>query len=64
MVEERWVPSGDYPAMGAGEFFVAAWGPDTQTSPKPTMIRITVVLDDPDGRIGAGQSFEYVLKLQ
>jgi prepilin-type N-terminal cleavage/methylation domain-containing protein len=61
---ERVVPSSSYPTMPPDNYFLAAWGPDTQNGPKPTMIRITTVLDDADGRIGAGQSFEYVLKLQ
>jgi type II secretory pathway pseudopilin PulG len=65
---ERWgtaPPAGnDYTKMGPDDYFIAAWGPDTQNSPKPTMLRITVVLDDPDGRMGAGQSYEYILKLQ
>jgi len=46
--------------------YAAAWGPGelSPTSPlKPTMIRITIVIDDPTGRMSEGQTYEYVFKL-
>ncbi|WP_428937571.1 PulJ/GspJ family protein [Fontivita pretiosa] len=42
--------------------YTCAWGPRDRI--KPSMIRITIVLDDPNGRLGEGQTFEYVFKLQ
>lgn len=54
--------------------YLVAWGPDSDSwfntqipTPRPTMIRVTYTLDDPsaaDARIGAGQTFEYVFKVQ
>jgi len=42
--------------------YTCAWGPNDRI--KPSMIRITIVLDDPNGRLGEGQTFEYVFRLQ
>lgn len=58
------VPS-DYMASTGGMLanaeYICAWGPNDK---KPAMIRITLVLDDPLGRIQAeGQIFEYVFTL-
>lgn len=38
------------------------WGPDTANFPRPKMLRITMVVDDPLNRTPA-RSFEYVFKL-
>jgi prepilin-type N-terminal cleavage/methylation domain-containing protein len=43
--------------------YIAAWGPDTADQPRPKMIRIVVTIDDPDGRIAEGQTFEYVYRV-
>lgn len=46
--------------------YCAAWSPD-QLSPgslmRPKMLRVTVVVDDPAGRMGEGQTYEYIFKL-
>jgi hypothetical protein len=53
--------------------YVTFWSPDSNDRlqgavrlpvGKPTMLRITIVLDDPASRIGEGQTFEYVVKVQ
>ena len=36
------------------------WGP---TDPKPKMIRILMTIDDPNGKLTDGQTFEYVFTL-
>jgi prepilin-type N-terminal cleavage/methylation domain-containing protein len=43
--------------------YVVAWGPDTADQPRPKMIRIVITIDDPDGRIAEGQTFEYVYRV-
>lgn len=43
--------------------YTAAWGPNT-TLPFPKMIRITIAIDDPNGRLGDEQYFEYVFDVQ
>jgi type II secretory pathway pseudopilin PulG len=49
------------PAAGAsGSQYVCAWGPN---DPKPKMIRITMTIDDPGGRLGEGQTYEYIYTL-
>jgi hypothetical protein len=52
-------------APGAGteadEYYTCAWGPNDTNRPK--LIRLIVVLDDPGGRMGDGQRFEYVFNL-
>jgi hypothetical protein len=49
------------PASGAsGAQYVCAWGP---SDPKPKMIRITMTIDDPGGRLGDGQTYEYIYTL-
>jgi Tfp pilus assembly protein PilV len=40
--------------------YICAWGPN---DPKPRMIRITMTVDDPGGRLGDGQTFEYIYTL-
>jgi prepilin-type N-terminal cleavage/methylation domain-containing protein len=47
--------------MQSGEYYTCAFGPDDR---KPAMIRITMVLDDPNARLADGQTFEFVFKLQ
>jgi prepilin-type N-terminal cleavage/methylation domain-containing protein len=49
--------------MQDNERYVVAW--DTSNSDNmPKMIRITFTLDDPNGRISEGQTFEYIIDLQ
>lgn len=45
--------------------YLCAWGPDTEARnvPLPKMVRVTLKLDDPRGRMMAGQSYEYVVTL-
>jgi hypothetical protein len=43
------------------EYYLCAWGPN---DPKPAMFRITIVLEDPNGRLSQGQTFEFVFKVQ
>ena len=49
--------------MLADDKYVVAWGPDTVDQPRPKMVRIIVTIDDPDGRIAEGQTFEYVFRV-
>ena len=48
--------------MGVNQEYRCAWGPN---DPKPKMIRIIMVVDDPSGRLQSrdGQSFEFVFEL-
>ncbi|MBV8782513.1 MAG: prepilin-type N-terminal cleavage/methylation domain-containing protein [Phycisphaerae bacterium] len=41
--------------------YTCAFGP---SDPKPRMIRITMTIDDPGGRLGDGQTYQYVFTLQ
>lgn len=46
--------------------YYAAWGPSDLRKgslTKPKMIRITMTVDDPNGRLTEGQTFEYVIDL-
>jgi prepilin-type N-terminal cleavage/methylation domain-containing protein len=46
--------------------YVAAWGPSELARGskwKPTMLRITIVIDDPSGRMSDGQTYQYVFNL-
>lgn len=45
--------------------YLCAWGPDTAAAglPLPKMLRITMALDDPQGRLASGPTFEYVIQL-
>jgi hypothetical protein len=44
--------------------YLCAWGPDTVDCPPPRMLRLTLTLDDPRGRLPAdGRTFEYTLNL-
>ena len=57
-------PPADYAlSMLPDATYVVAWGPDTADQPRPKMIRIVVTIDDPEGRIAEGQTFEYVFRV-
>jgi hypothetical protein len=49
----------------ANEHYTAVWGPDTDALgiKRPKMIRIIATVDDPNGRLSDGQTFEYVINL-
>ena len=51
---------GGVAGMPAGSQYVCAWGPN---DPKPKMIRITMTVDDPGGRLADGQTYEYIYTL-
>lgn len=65
------------PVMGngapkTGDEYVAAWGPSATGTYEhlgrgsrfmPKLLRITLVVDDPAGRLTEGQTYEYVFKL-
>jgi hypothetical protein len=44
-------------SMLSGAQYICAWGP---TDVKPKLIRITLTLDDPTGRLPEGQTYQYV----
>lgn len=50
--------------------YTCAWGPYPAIPPPPAnyslpkLLRITVVFDDPDGRLGSEQSYEYIIDLR
>lgn len=46
--------------MREDEGYYCAWGPDDR---KPAMLRITLRMDDPNGRLPEGLWFQYVLEL-
>jgi hypothetical protein len=53
--------TGDYmTSMTPSDSYICAWGP---SDPKPQMIRIIMTVDDPNGKIADGQTFEYVFSL-
>lgn len=57
----------DYAAVGAmttapTEYYTCAWG--TSDPVRPLLIRITVVVDDPSGRLPDGLTFQYVFNIQ
>jgi hypothetical protein len=63
---------GNYAAPGAVSDdphtlrYYAAWGPNDLRKGSPTrpkMLRITMTVDDPNGRLTEGQTFEYVIDL-
>ena len=65
-------PAPNYAALGAVVAdphdlrYYAAWGPVdlARGSPtRPKMLRVTMTVDDPNARMGEGQTFEYVLDL-
>ncbi len=46
--------------------YYAAWGPTELAGgslARPKMIRITMTVDDPNGRMSEGQTYEYVINL-
>jgi hypothetical protein len=47
-------------SMLNGAKYICAWGPSDR---KPQMIRITMTIDDPGGRLGDGQTYEYIYTL-
>ena len=51
------IPANSHPA------YICAWNPNTY-EPLPSLIRITVGIDDAAGRLGDAQTFEYVINLQ
>lgn len=53
-----WGPPGSY---ASDPDFAANMG--SIEPPRPQMIRITVVLDDPNGRLAEGQKYEYVFRM-
>ena len=67
----------EYDALGSQPdySYTCAWGPYPPASPPPGManwpnyglpslLRITVVFDDPNGRLGTEQSYEYIIDLR
>ena len=69
---ERWVNTtlpqrNDYAfpvnQVQVGSQYICAWGWDTPNVLRPKMIRITIALDDPSGRLNGEQYFEYVFNL-
>jgi hypothetical protein len=69
---DRLDPRPNYAAIGAVEpnpktvRYYAAWGPLEMASGsvvRPKMIRITMTVDDPNGRMSEGQTYEYVIDL-
>lgn len=46
--------------MQADEAYFCAWGPNDR---KPMLIRITLVMHDPQGRLPEGQTFQYILRV-
>ncbi|HWE02701.1 MAG TPA: prepilin-type N-terminal cleavage/methylation domain-containing protein [Tepidisphaeraceae bacterium] len=42
--------------------YTAAWGPDT-TMPFPKLIRITIAMDDHEGRLNQPRTFEFIYKV-
>jgi hypothetical protein len=44
-------------SMKAGSYYTCAWGPN---DPKPKLIRITLTISDPTGRLPDGQTYQYV----
>ena len=42
---------------GTNYQYTCAWGPN---DPKPKLIRITVTIDDPTGRLADGQTYQYI----
>ena len=51
--------------MQNGDDYLVAWGPDSDAAgiPRPKMIRITITLDDPSGRLADGHTYQFVYTL-
>ncbi len=61
-------PGGNYAAPGGmapNARYTCVWGPDVDLTvdPLPQMLRITIVLEDANGRLAEGQQYEYVIDL-
>jgi prepilin-type N-terminal cleavage/methylation domain-containing protein len=52
------------PGGGDPHRYIAAWGPDVDSTiyKKPSLIRIVFTIDDPSGRVAEGQTFEYTFR--
>jgi len=59
----KWTPPSSSSSPYHGDPYVCAWGADTIGVPRPKMIRITIAIDDPSGRLNAEQTYEYVFTL-
>lgn len=66
---DQTLPQSDYSSLLDTAQYTVAWSPADMIDPTtnlpatPRMIRITFTVDDPAGRVGAGQTFEYVVDL-
>jgi hypothetical protein len=49
----------DLTTMKNGSAYICAWGPNDKAT-RPKMIRITLTLDDPNGQLADGQTYQYV----
>ena len=47
--------------MNEGNHYICAWGPNDQI--KPRMLRIIMRVDDANGKLSDGQTFEYTINL-
>lgn len=58
-----------YTNPAVGREYICAWGPRGSYAPgvveppRPMMLRITMTIDDPRGRLPGGQAYEYVVDL-
>ncbi len=50
--------------MAVDAEYLCAWGPDNLSEPKPSMIRVTFTLDDPNGALAEPPTYEYVFKVK
>lgn len=66
------MPVGNYTNPALDAEYTAAWqppgtyvltAPNTEEPPRPTMVRVTMTIDDPQGRLTGGQTYEYVIEL-
>lgn len=51
-----------YPSSGAPPIYTCAWGPSDTN--RPSLFRIVISVDDPNGRFAEPLTFEYVFKVQ
>jgi prepilin-type N-terminal cleavage/methylation domain-containing protein len=58
----NWTPASE-PLTSIPGAYVCAWDP-TMTQLLPKMIRVTIAIDDPNGRLANPQFYEYVFNLQ
>lgn len=47
----------------AGPAYIAAWGPDIDPKYRPKLIRITIAIDEPTGRLNTEQTYEFIFAL-